>query len=270
MVPEFSLVSVVLFIASGVLLFFLLFLLAKRHIMRVALRSARKPHVNIGSDAPKILRQKINQYLEMTEKICHEPTLLSEQVQNMAHSTENHYYYRMKALDTFLNAVTTLQWSDSSVPHRETKQSIQRYLFCLCPSAVGGKDAAIIEKFARSYTHARHSPAIFSENEFVKYMELLDKLIRLIKLDQKRRSKTIMAVDLEVHVKKGSKGVETVTNAKKCENIPLEEIRHRVAHVEVGEQQHTMREISSGYSSTDRSSSQGSAERLILCEEKKL
>lgn len=56
--------------------------------------------------------------------------------------------------------MTTLQWSDSSVPRREAKQSIQLYLFCLCPSAVGGKDTAIIEKFARAYTHARHSPAV--------------------------------------------------------------------------------------------------------------
>ncbi|BFY98500.1 hypothetical protein BsWGS_01540 [Bradybaena similaris] len=270
MVAEFSLVTVVLFIAAGVLLFILLFLLAKRHIMRVALRSARKPHVSIGTDAPKVLRQKIHQYLEMTERICHEPALLSEQVQNTAHSTDNHYYYRMKALDTFSNAVTTLQWSDSSVPRREAKQSIQLYLFCLCPSAIGSKDTAIIEKFARAYTHARHSPAVFGENEFIKYMELLDKLIRLIKLDQRRRSKNIKTVDLEVHVRKGSKGSETVTNAKKCENIPLEEIRHRGAPAEIRDQQHTMREISSGYSSTDRSSSQGSAERLILCEEKKL
>ncbi|BFY98501.1 hypothetical protein BsWGS_01541 [Bradybaena similaris] len=240
MVAEFSLVTVVLFIAAGVLLFILLFLLAKRHIMRVALRSARKPHVSIGTDAPKVLRQKIHQYLEMTERICHEPALLSEQVQNTAHSTDNHYYYRMKALDTFSNA------------------------------AIGSKDTAIIEKFARAYTHARHSPAVFGENEFIKYMELLDKLIRLIKLDQRRRSKNIKTVDLEVHVRKGSKGSETVTNAKKCENIPLEEIRHRGAPAEIRDQQHTMREISSGYSSTDRSSSQGSAERLILCEEKKL
>ncbi|CAG5118014.1 unnamed protein product [Candidula unifasciata] len=269
MITEFSLVTVVLFIASGVLLFILLFLLAKRHIMRVALRSARKPHVSIGADAPKALRQKIHQYLEMTQKICHEPTLLSEQVQNTAHSTENHYYYRMKALDTFTNAVTTLQWSDSSVPRREAKQTIQRYLFCLCPSAVGGKDAAVIEKFAKAYIHARHSPAMFGENEFIKYMELLDKLIRLIKLDQRRRSKNIKAVDLEVQIRKGSKGSEIVTHAKKCENIPLEEIRHRGAHAELQNQQH-MREISSGYSSTDRSSSQGSAERLILCEERKL
>lgn len=39
-------------------LFILLFLLAKRHIMRVALRSARKPHVSIGTDAPKVYQQR--------------------------------------------------------------------------------------------------------------------------------------------------------------------------------------------------------------------
>lgn len=34
--------------------FFLLFLFAKRQIMRFALRSARKPHISIGADAPRV------------------------------------------------------------------------------------------------------------------------------------------------------------------------------------------------------------------------
>ncbi|XP_005103740.1 protein C1orf43 homolog isoform X2 [Aplysia californica] len=270
MSTDLSLVSVVLFIAIGALLFCILFLFAKRQIVRFALKSARKPHVNIGSDVPKFLREKIHHCLEKTKSIYFEPTLLSEEVQNAACSTENHYYYRMKALDAFSNAVTTLQWGDSSVPRREAKQTIQLYLYCLCPSAAGSKDAVFIEKFARLYKHARHSPVIFGEKEFIRYMELLDKIIRLIKLDQKRRSKTLKAVDLEVQMK-GSKGTETVVHEQKGEAIPLEDLHQRgragVNHAEPL----TNRDISSGYSSTDRSSSdRGSAERLISQEERRV
>ncbi|CAL1531848.1 unnamed protein product [Lymnaea stagnalis] len=272
MMSDFSLVRVVLLIAFGALLFILVFLFAKRQIMRFALKSARKPHVNIGSDAPKLLREKIHQCLKMTENLCFEPTLLSEQVQNAAKSMENTYYYRMKALDAFSNAVTTLQLMEPSIPRREAKQTIQLFLYCLCPSAVDSKEATIIEQFARWYLHARHSPAEFGEDEFVKYMELLDKVIRLIKMDQKRRSKNIKAVDLEVQVRKGSKGSETVTSARKYETILMEEIgKHKGCGAsEVVDRQPANRDMSSGYSSTDRSSSQGSAERLLMIGEKRL
>ncbi|GFO05282.1 hypothetical protein c1orf43 homolog isoform x2 [Plakobranchus ocellatus] len=263
---EFSLVNVVLFVSAGAVVFLLLFLFAKRQIMRFALKSNHKPHVNIGSDAPKFLREKIQQCLELTQSICYEPTLLSEEVQNAAKSNENHYYYRMKALDAFSNAVTTLQWSDSSVPRRKPKQTIQSYLYCLCPSAAGNKGATTIEKFARCYTQARHSPAIFAEQEFIRYMEVLDKVIRLIKLDQKRRSKSMKTVEMEVHLNKNSQhGAETIIHGASPELIPLQDIvRHRGAasSPDVATPQ-TARDISSGYSSTDRSSSPGSEEKLI-------
>lgn len=90
-------------------------------------------------------------------------------------------------------------------------------------------------------------------------------------MDQKRRSQNIKTVDLEVQVKKGSRGTETITNTKKHESIPLENLaQNNGASNEVGEHHHVVRDISSGYSSTDRSSSQGSAERLIVFEERKL
>lgn len=257
---DMPLVSLVLFIAVGALVVMLLFIFGKRQIMRF--RSSRKPHVDIGHDVPKLLREKIHHCLEKTKSIYFEPTLLSEEVQNAACSSENHYYYRMKALDAFSNAVTTLQWGDSSVPKRQSKQTIQLFLYCLCPSAAGSKDAVIVEKFAKLYKHARHSPVVFGEKEFIRYMELLDKIIRLIKMDQKRRSKTLKAVDLEVRVK-GSKGTETIVCEDKVETIPLEPLHHR-GRGGLGVVMEAHRDISSGYSSTDRSSSdRGSAERLI-------
>ncbi|GFR76594.1 hypothetical protein ElyMa_005804000 [Elysia marginata] len=183
----------------------------------------------------------------------------------------------MKALDAFSNAVTTLQWSDSSVPRREPKQTIQRYLYCLCPSAAGtsgSNGSTIIKKFALCYTQARHSPAIFGEPEFIRYMELLDKVIRLIKLDQKRRSKSLKTVDMEVHFNKNFLGgAKTVVHGKPLEHIPLQDIprkRSPAGACDVTEPTHTARDISSGYSSTDRSSSPGSAEAKLLITDSKI
>lgn len=62
MSEELSGVTVVIIIGLGVLTFLLLFIFAKRQIMRFALRSRRGPHVPIGHDAPKV-----NELLKMFE-----------------------------------------------------------------------------------------------------------------------------------------------------------------------------------------------------------
>lgn len=54
MSEELSGITVVIIIALGVLLFILLFIFAKRQIMRFGLRSRRGPHAPIGHDAPKV------------------------------------------------------------------------------------------------------------------------------------------------------------------------------------------------------------------------
>lgn len=54
MSEKLSGVTVVIIIAGGVLTFLLLFIFAKRQIMRFALRSRRGPHVPIGHDAKKV------------------------------------------------------------------------------------------------------------------------------------------------------------------------------------------------------------------------
>lgn len=54
MTEELSGVTIVIFIAAGVLTILLLFIFAKRQIMRFALRSRRGPHIPIGHDAKKV------------------------------------------------------------------------------------------------------------------------------------------------------------------------------------------------------------------------
>ena len=54
MTEELSGVTIVIFIAVGVLTILLLFIFGKRQIMRFALRSRRGPHIPIGHDARKV------------------------------------------------------------------------------------------------------------------------------------------------------------------------------------------------------------------------
>ena len=79
-------------------------------------------------------------------------------------------------------------------------------------------------------------------------------------MDQKRRGKSLKTVDLEVQLSK-TKGVETTISEQRSEIIPLETLHHRASVVR--QEPRTCRDISSGYSSTDRSSEHGSLEQLI-------
>lgn len=55
MEKELSGVMIVIIIGGGVLLFIILFIFAKRQIMRFTLRSRRGPHVPVGHDAKKVI-----------------------------------------------------------------------------------------------------------------------------------------------------------------------------------------------------------------------
>jgi len=65
MTQELSGVTIVIFIAAGVLTILLLFIFAKRQIMRFALRSRRGPHVPIGHDTKKVCFTTIHSNFEV-------------------------------------------------------------------------------------------------------------------------------------------------------------------------------------------------------------
>jgi len=60
MAQQLSGVTVVIIVAGGVLTFLLLFIFAKRQIMRFAIRSHRGPHTPLGYEANKVLTLKLN------------------------------------------------------------------------------------------------------------------------------------------------------------------------------------------------------------------
>uniref|UniRef100_A0A1A9UQV2 Uncharacterized protein n=1 Tax=Glossina austeni TaxID=7395 RepID=A0A1A9UQV2_GLOAU len=69
---QFSGVMIVIIIGGGVLIFVMLFIFAKRQIMRFTLRSRRGPHVPVSNDAKKALRKE----LDCIQKKVQQPQLL--------------------------------------------------------------------------------------------------------------------------------------------------------------------------------------------------
>lgn len=54
---QLSGVMIIIIIGGGVMIFVILFIFAKRQIMRFTLRSRRGPHVPIGNDAKKVKKE---------------------------------------------------------------------------------------------------------------------------------------------------------------------------------------------------------------------
>jgi len=120
-------VTIVIFIAAGVLTILLLFIFAKRQITRFALRSRRGPHVPIGHDAKKVrftnqrtilrlivilllkyiekllfqsLKKEIERRIEVIPRIQYEPQLISDPRYILTPGGQvPPHYYRLKAVD---------------------------------------------------------------------------------------------------------------------------------------------------------------------------
>lgn len=174
---EMSFVSLILFIAIGILVFAIIFLFTKRQIARFTLKSSQNPHAPIGSDAPKPLRVEIERRLKRTKEIGGEPVLMSpEYIEafNQKPTKGNIYLYRMKALDEFKsfdNAIRAL-----GGPIRRPDQSIRQYLLTLLQGPLK-TSSQLVHEFADAYENARHDPAVFKERELKNYMNLLNELL---------------------------------------------------------------------------------------------
>eukprot|EP00092_Neocalanus_flemingeri_P037394 GFUD01040719.1.p1 GENE.GFUD01040719.1~~GFUD01040719.1.p1 ORF type:complete len:137 (+),score=43.66 GFUD01040719.1:79-489(+) len=72
---QLSGVAVVIIIAVGVQTFIMLFIFAKRQIMRFTLRSRRGPHVSVGQGGVKAFRREIDRRLDYASHMRYEPKL---------------------------------------------------------------------------------------------------------------------------------------------------------------------------------------------------
>ncbi|KAJ3597750.1 hypothetical protein NHX12_001267 [Muraenolepis orangiensis] len=180
-----SSVNVVLVMAYGSLVFVLLFILVKRQVMRFAMKTRRGPHVPLGHNAPKDLRQEIDAKLNMVQKIQFEPRLISpvdERLKYKGQSGCYDYIYRMRALDAI---------RDTDFPFHElggtstavTGKRFRTWLLDLRNSHTFfcHTNRPLIDTVLEGYNCARHGPEEFGEAEYLKYRESLTKLASVVK-----------------------------------------------------------------------------------------
>ncbi|XP_026225873.1 uncharacterized protein C1orf43 homolog [Anabas testudineus] len=180
-----SSINVVLVMAYGSLVFVLLFIFVKRQIMRFAMKSRRGPHVPLGHNAPKELRQEIEAKLSLVQKIHFEPRLLSpddDRLKQREHSGFYDYQYRMRALDAI---------RDTDLPFHElggtstavTGKRFRTWLLQLRNSHFTFQDSqsSLIDTVLDGYNKARHGAEAFGEAELIKYQEALSELASVVK-----------------------------------------------------------------------------------------
>lgn len=184
-----SRINVVLVMAYGTLVFVLLFIFVKRQIMRLAMKSRRGPHVPLGHNAPKELRQEIEAKLCQVQKIQFEPRLLTPDDDRLKQREQSglcgvsyDYLYRMKALDAI---------RDTDFPFRElggtstavTGKRFRTWLLQLRNSHCMFRDSqsSVIDTVLDGYNKARHGSEAFGEAEFLKYQEALTELASIVK-----------------------------------------------------------------------------------------
>ncbi|XP_028280709.1 protein C1orf43 homolog [Parambassis ranga] len=187
-------INVVLVMAYGSLVFVLLFIFVKKQIMRLAMKSRLGPHVPIGHNAPKELRQEIEAKLCEVQKIHFEPRLLSpddDRIKLREQSGSYDYLYRMKALDAI---------RDTDFPFHElggtstavTGKRFRTWLLRLRNSHCMFSDShsSLIDIVLDGYNKARHGAEAFEEAEFLKYQEALTKLASIMKSQSSSSSST--------------------------------------------------------------------------------
>ncbi|XP_061885897.1 protein C1orf43 homolog isoform X1 [Entelurus aequoreus] len=176
-----SSVNVVLVMAFGSLVFVLLFIFVKRQIMRLAMKSRRGPHVPIGHNAPKELRQEIEAKLCQVQKVHFEPRLLSpEDERPMSGCCD--YQYRMRALDAIRDTdfpFCELGGSSSAVTGKRFRAWLLqlRNSHCLFRESQKG----LIDTVLDGYNKARHGAEAFGEAELFKYQDALCQLASAVK-----------------------------------------------------------------------------------------
>lgn len=194
---QIPLKGVILFIASGTMVFIIVFIFAKRQITRFALKS-RGPHQTIGADAPKSLKHEIERRLKRSIEVKYEPRLLrrsegstDEMLNTNLNADSCHFLYRMKAMDALYTLDEELEKYSVNIKRQKGGHSIRSFLLELRQDGpLDGLNVSTVEKFTEAYDHARHDPEEFLLPQYQEYMKLLNDIIGHIhvKLRNKRKS----------------------------------------------------------------------------------
>ncbi|XP_053331084.1 protein C1orf43 homolog [Spea bombifrons] len=180
-------VNVVLVMAYGSLVFVLLFIFVKRQIMRFAMKSRRGPHVPVGHNAPKELREEIDIRLSKVQDIRFEPRLLAEddarllQLDKPEQEGCYNYLYRMKTLDAV---------KDSDIPFRDNvkypRTLVGKNFRCFLlelqnsSSPYKGIRKSLLDALMAGYDSARYGTGSYGKNQHLKFMDSLRELSTIV------------------------------------------------------------------------------------------
>lgn len=157
--------------------------------MRFAMKSRRGPHVPIGHNAPKELKEEIDNRLTKVQDIKFEPRLLSEEDARL-HSIQQqetrlgcyNYLYRMKALDAV--QMSDIPFHESGkYPRSLIGKNFRSFLLEMKNSntPLRGRCKNLIDILLDSYEAARHGTGVFEEAEYLKFQEALNELSTIAK-----------------------------------------------------------------------------------------
>nr|XP_033778945.1 uncharacterized protein C1orf43 homolog isoform X1 [Geotrypetes seraphini] len=181
-------VNVVLVMAYGSLVFVLLFIFVKRQIMRFAMKSRRGPHVPVGHNAPKDLKEEIDIRLSKVQDVKCEPQLLADdderllQLETQRDKGCYNYLYRMKTLDAIRSS--EIPFHDGG---RFSKpllgKNFRSYLVELRNSSTPFKGVrkVLIDTLLDGYDAARYGTGVFGKSEYLRYQQALNEVAAIIK-----------------------------------------------------------------------------------------
>ena len=171
---QLSGVAVVIIIAVGVQTFIMLFIFAKRQIMRFTLRSRRGPHVSVGQGGVKAFRREIDRRLDYASHIKYEPVLSRP---GQADSLPHHY--RLLAVDKVseLDLVITKYDSDLCRP---AGANVRAFLTECLAGPLVGTDPRQIHNLCDLLDHARHNYKPFGQMELNNLLNILAELKTIV------------------------------------------------------------------------------------------
>uniref|UniRef100_A0A8C2VXI8 NICE-3 n=1 Tax=Chinchilla lanigera TaxID=34839 RepID=A0A8C2VXI8_CHILA len=163
-------VNVVLVMAYGSLVFVLLFIFVKRQIMRFAMKSRRGPHVPVGHNAPKDLKEEIDIRLSRVQDIKYEPQLLADDDA------------RLLQLETQGNQKIPFH-AEGRHPRSLMGKNFRSYLLDLRNTSTPFKGVrkALIDTLLDGYETARYGTGVFGQSEYLRYQEALSELATVVK-----------------------------------------------------------------------------------------
>jgi len=201
MADQLSGITIIYLIAIGLQVFILLFIFAKRQIMRFAWSYRKAPSAPIGHGAPKALKKQTINYINSVGKIYYEPLMMENAKEESLH------LYRYKTIDEFRHLYRELSEANLG-PMAPLPPScpISKFVACLRDNGwLSGVRDERVDRMTFLYNKARYTSAPFSREEFIEFSKILASIVADVR--RKYQADSAMAsVKLGASTKGSSRG----------------------------------------------------------------